>query len=154
MATSTATRKPTATRDSKPLAAVPSDGKAKRGRKPGTKNMALDPVIDFHAVTVESSKAPLRSRREGNSLDKTPFVAWLTASNENDETKAIVVPNGEAVRQAKYFIRAAGTRLGLGARIVETELDNGQTRIEFRAQPKRARKSKGDTADSTVVTGE
>lgn len=105
--------------------------------------------FDFNAVSVETVPADaVKSTRNGRSrrVLATPFPAWVAQCKETGEGMRITVPNADAAKEARDYLRAAAELADTGIRTALTENADGSVVVSFKTAPRRAYKPRAEKA--------
>ena len=109
--------------------------------------------LDLSTLTVTDSAEQPQSARRGRPAADNPFLDVILDSWNNEQAKAVVVPNGKETNKNGEFvnivsvvslIRRAAAARGLGVRIEVVEKSATKSEIRFMAKEKtnRPRKTK------------
>ena len=91
----------------------------------------------WDSVSVETAEPITRESKNGNRLEGTPFVAWLTQSKNDGEARRIGPVSADKGKEAEQLLRLAARQLGTGVKVKVKDAGNGNVTVSFQASQKK-----------------
>jgi len=88
-------------------------------------------------LTVESAPPVTRESKNGNRLEGTPFVQWLTDSRNAKEARRIGPVSEKQGKDAEQLLRLAAKQIGSGVKIKVSPAGSGKVTVTFQASERK-----------------
>jgi len=95
------------------------------------------PANLWESVTVQSAPPVTRESKNGNRLEGTPFVQWLTDSRDSKEARRIGPLAEKQGKEAEQLLRLAAKKIGSGVKIKVAPAGNGRVTVTFQASARK-----------------